>query len=60
MPKSLKNIEGTVVKSLMPFISKNTLNAVMYLVYNYIKFYSGKKRLKHKINFLLQYIDTTG
>jgi len=29
MPKSLKNIESTVVKSLMPFIiSKHTLNAV--------------------------------
>jgi len=32
MTKSLKNIEGTVVKNLVPFISEHTLNALCGIV----------------------------
>jgi len=45
MTKSLKNIRGTVVKDLKPFISEYTLNAICgiyisYFIYNYTEFYT--------------------
>lgn len=47
MTKSLKNEGGMIVKDLLPFISKHTLNAICGKISIYYYNYSIKKKFIH-------------